>query len=179
MSGDPLPTTLDVRKAAARSAEISGVIRLDSLQRFSPLLADTGGQARAVLTFLRDEEERYLVRVAVEAEVVVTCQRCLQPMDEVIRSDNTLAIVWNDAQAAALPKALEPLVLEDTICDLHSIVEDELILARKPFSYHDTETCRSETRAFFDPQAEVTETPARENPFEVLAQLTPKDKTEQ
>lgn len=177
MSDEPLPTTLDVRKAAARSVDISGVISLDSLPRFSPLLADNDGQVRATLRFSRDEEERYLVRVMLEAEVSVICQRCLQPMTEQIVSDNTLAIVWNDAQAAALPRELEPLIVEDSNCDLHSVVEDELILARKPFSYHDTPECHSETREFFAPDA-VSETVAEKpNPFDVLAQLKPADKS--
>lgn len=177
MSDEPLPTSLDVRKAAARSVEISGVIRLDSLVRFSPLLADNDGFVKAKLRFWKDEEERYLVEVSVAATVAVICQRCLQPMEETITSGNTLAIVWNDAQAVALPKALEPLVIEDTVCNLHNVVEDELILACKPFSYHDTPECHSETQQFFDDDVVGEPVAERANPFEVLAQLKPHEKT--
>jgi len=171
MSDDPLPTTLDVRKAAARTADISGVISLDTLHRFGPLLADNSGQVKARLRFSRDEEDRYLVNVSVEAGVAVTCQRCLQTMTEQIASSNTLAIVWDDAQAVALPKDLEPLIVEDIVCDLHSVVEDELILARKPFSYHDTQACHSETKQFFDAEVTSDSAPERANPFDVLAKL--------
>lgn len=173
MSNEPLPTTLDFRKAAARSAELKGLVSIEKLARFSPMLAEHDGDVNALLRFSKDDEGRYLVQVVVSVEVVVICQRCLQPMNEHVESDNTLAIVWNDEQAVALPKTLEPLIAEDTACDVYALVEDELILAMKPYSYHDNSECKSETRAFFDPQAVEDAAEEKPNPFDVLAQLKP------
>lgn len=173
MSNEPLPTTLDFRKAAARSAELCGVVSVETLSRFGPMLASQEGEVKAQLSFSKDDADRYLVRVVVAAEVAVICQRCLQPMQEQVESDNTLAIVWNDEQAVALPKALEPLLVDDTACDLHALVEDELILAMKPYSYHDASHCKRETREFLDPQAKPEVAQETPNPFEVLAQLKP------
>ncbi|MFK7976366.1 MAG: YceD family protein [Halioglobus sp.] len=171
MSNEPLPTTLDFRKAVVRSAELSGHVDVQNLSRFQPMLADESGDVQALLQFSKDEEDRSLVRVKVTAEVTVICQRCLQPMQEKVVSDNTLAMVWNDEQAVALPKSLEPLIVDDTACDVYALVEDELILAMKPFSYHDDSHCRSETREFLDPRAVTDEVVEKPNPFDVLAQL--------
>jgi DUF177 domain-containing protein len=177
MLSEPLPSTLDVRKAAVRGVSISGTLKPLDLQRFRPLLAADEGVIRAVLTFSRDEENRYLIHVALEAEVVVTCQRCLEPVSQSLASDNALAVVWTDEQAAHLPRHLEPLIVESEGCSLWELVEDELILALPPFSYHDTEECKKILAGYIAPGPEQEEAPAsKPNPFNVLEQLKPGSK---
>lgn len=170
MLTEPLPSTLDVRKAAARGARVSGVLKPLDLQRFRSLLASDEGRIEVVLDFAKDEEDRYLVHVVVDAQVQVTCQRCLEEMAQQVACDNTLALVLSDAQAAALPRHLDPLLLEDQQCALWSLVEDELILAMKPFSYHDSQACRNSIAAFNTPSPKEPEE-ERPNPFDVLARL--------
>jgi uncharacterized protein len=174
MLTETLLTALDVRKAATRGVGVSGVLKPLDLQRFRPLLAGDEGCIEVHLTFSCDEENRHLVHVAIAADVVVTCQRCLEAMPEHLVADNTLAIVWTDEQAGQLPRHLEPLIVEEQLCSLWDLVEDELMLAMRPFSYHDTENCRKRTMDFFDP--EMAEKPGEDikpNPFNVLAQLKP------
>ena len=177
MLSEPLPSTLDVRKAAVRGVSISGTLKPLDLQRFRPLLASDEGVIRAVLTFSRDEESRHLIHVALEADVVVTCQRCLEPVRQTLASDNTLAVVWTDDQAAHLPRHLEPLIVENEGCSLWELVEDELILALPPFSYHDTEECKKILAGYNAAGPEHEEAPAsKPNPFNVLEQLKPGSK---
>lgn len=173
MLTEPLPTTLDVRKAAARGAQVSGEIQARTLPRFQPLLVGDDGKINVDLSFSKDEEHRHLVQVDLVADVQVECQRCLEPMSQHIVSSNILAVVWTDEQAAQLPRHLEPLIVEGTSCDLHEMVEDELILARPPFSYHDTSHCKSKKQVFADPDAVVEPEEDKPNPFDVLAQLKP------
>lgn len=173
MLTEPLPTTLDVRKAAVRGAEVSGVLKPLDLQRLRPLLASDKGLVQGTLTFSRDDENRYVVVVAVTADVEVICQRCLEPMPEHVVSENTLAIVWTDEQAAHLPRQLEPLIVEGATCDIRELITDELILAMRPFSYHDTSDCSSRTMAFSDPHSMEEPEPEKPNPFNVLEQLKP------
>ncbi|NND69144.1 MAG: hypothetical protein HKN19_16250 [Halioglobus sp.] len=123
-----------------------------------------------VLAFSKDEQDRYLVHVVVDADVRVTCQRCLEEMTLQVACDNTLAVVLSDAQAAALPRHLDPLLLEDQNCALWPLVEDELILAMQPFSYHDSAACKNTITAFNTPPPKEPED-ERPNPFDVLAQL--------
>ena len=173
MLTEPLPITLDVRKAAARNKGVKGVVRSQDLKRFRPLLASDEGYIFITMAFSRDEEDRYLVRVAIEADVMVTCQRCLEHMPEHISSDNTLAVVWTDVEAARLPAYLDPLVETETVSNLWTLVEDELILSMPPFSYHETENCRRTTSAFSVPARGVEDVERRSNPFEVLGRLKP------
>ena len=173
MLTEPLPTSLDVRKAAARDAVVEGLLKPQDLQRFRSLLASDDGSIEALLQFSRDEEMRSLVHVKVQADVVVTCQRCLEAMPERLASENTLAVVLTDEQAAQLPRQLDPLLVEEQASKLWDIVEDELILAMPPYSYHDTEDCKKRIADFSDPEPESDSEQAKPNPFNVLAQLKP------
>jgi uncharacterized protein len=176
MLTEPLPATLDVRKAAARGVSVSGTLKPLNLQRFRPLLASDDGAVEAELTFSRDEENRHVIHVAVEADVTVTCQRCLEPMSQHLNSENSLAVMWTDEQAAHLPRHLDPLIVAEEACSLWELVEDELILTMPPFSYHDTEDCRESIAGFSAPVPEEVTAVEKPNPFNVLAQLKPGNK---
>jgi uncharacterized protein len=179
MLSEPLPSTLDVRKAAGRGVSVRGTLKPLDLPRFRSLLADDDGAVQAELSFSRDEENGYIIRLALTAQVVVTCQRCLERLPITLACENTLGVVWTDEQAAHLPRHLEPLIVEEEACRLWEVVEDELILALPPFSYHDTEECQQILSRFNADQAPPVETVAvdKPNPFNVLAQLKPGSKT--
>jgi uncharacterized protein len=172
MSTEPLPRELDARKAAVRGALVSGSLRPGDMPRFRALLAGDEGSVRAELEFGRDEEGRSLVRVVIDADVEVTCQRCLQPMRRRLESDSTLAIVWTDEQAGQLPRNLEPLVVAEQEVDLWRVVEEELMLALPAFSYHESEACKEILADYSGPAPEeAVPTGKKPNPFDVLAQL--------
>jgi uncharacterized protein len=172
MLTEPLPKSLDIRKAAARGVSIEGVLEVLEMPRFWPLLAGDEGLVQARFTCSRDEENRFLVALSIEVDVAVTCQRCLDPMPIRLVSENVLAVVGGDEQAAQLPRHLDPLIVEGELCNLRDVVEDELILALPPFSYHPRGQCEQiETGASQAPDQGDNGT--RPNPFDVLAQLKP------
>ena len=160
MLTDPLPASLDVRKAATRGATIRGTLKPLELPRFRDLLAADEGVVEAELALSRDEEGRYVVRVVTDSAVTVTCQRCLRPMSAALHSESTLAVVWTDEQARHLPASLDPLIAGEE--------------AMPPFSYHEQAECNT---VLADLAAErVADEPVdRPNPFDVLAQLKPGD----
>jgi uncharacterized protein len=166
---------LDVRKAAVRGLGVSGVLKPLDLKRFRPLLAGDSGDILVHMVFSRDEEKRYLLRVTIEADIEVTCQRCLTVMPEHVSSSNTLAMLWTDEEAVHLPRHLEPLIVKESSYNLWELVEDELILALRPFSYHDPEDCSMKIAVFSDP-ALPEEGEEKPNPFNVLAHLKPGNK---
>lgn len=175
MLSEPLPSTLDVRKAAGRGVSVKGTLKPLDLPRFRALLAEDSGLIQAELACSRDEENRYLIQLAITADIMVVCQRCLEHLPQTLTSENLLAVVWTDEQAAHLPRYLEPLIVEDDGCNLWELVEDELILSLPSFSYHDTEECKQILAGFNsdlapEPQAAAEDKP---NPFNVLAQLKP------
>jgi uncharacterized protein len=141
------------------------------MQRFRALLASDDGEIDVNLTFSRDEENRFLVRVVIAAEVALTCQRCLEKMSSRLAIDSTLAIVFSDEQAAQLPRHLDPLVIAGEEADLWELVEEELILALPAFSYHDTAACREKLAGYAGGNSVEATEDRRPNPFDVLAQL--------
>ena len=173
MLTEPLPNTLDVRKAAARGVSVSGAIKPVDLQRFRELLVSETGSIQAELALSKDVENRSLVHVAVTADVEVTCQRCLLPMAVHLTSENTLAAVWTDEQANHLPRHLDALMTTEEACNLWELVEDELILGLPPFNYHDTEECKKILADFSPPPPSEGTESEKPNPFNVLEQLKP------
>lgn len=176
MLTEPLPNTLDVRKAAARGVSVSGEIKPGDLRRFRELLLSEEGSIQAVLTLSKDVENRSLVHVVATADIQVTCQRCLLSMPVHLATDNTLAVVLSDDQASHLPRHLDALLVTDEACNLWELVEDELILSLPPFNYHDTEECRKILADFSPPPPEEDKESENPNPFNVLAQLKPGNK---
>ena len=174
MLTEPLPTTLDVRKAAVRSVTISGCVAVSKLQRLRSILASDEAQVEAHCAFSRDEENRAVLGLSLTAKVEVTCQRCLQSMPIQVGGDSQLAVVGDDEQAQQLPAHLEPLVIAGEMCDLWSVVEDELILSLPFINYHDTEECKQLLEDYSQPAPAQGE--GKESPFSVLEQLKPGSK---
>jgi len=173
MLTEPLPNTLDVRKAAARGVCVSGTINPHDLHRFRELLVSEEGSIQADLTLSKDVENRCLVHLVITADVEVTCQRCLSSMPVHRTTESTLAAVLNDDQASHLPRHLDALLTTDEACNLWELVEDELILSLPPFNYHDTEECKKSFAAFSPPPPQEAIESEKPNPFNVLEQLKP------
>lgn len=176
MSMGTLPHALDLRKAAQRGLRIEAQLAPSELPRLRALLAGDEGTIRTLITCARDEQQRPVVEVGVEASLSVRCERCLQPFPSTVRSKSVLAVVWSDDQARALPAELEPLVAAEAV-DLREVIEDELVLAMPMFSYHDDTACVERLEAgpaldaVFGEEAQVAQTEPRKNPFAVLAGL--------
>ena len=106
-----------------------GAYPLTELVRLTPLLASSEGGAAFALRFGHDDERRPVITGRVEAELSLTCQRCLQPMTLSVSSEVALSPVRGLEESARLPEALDPLLVVDNRVRLRDIVEDELIMA--------------------------------------------------
>ena len=178
MLTEPLPQTLDIRKAAAREVTVSGVVKPANLPRFRELLASDEGEIEAEFTFSRDEEKRYLVHLHLKGQVEVTCQRCLEAMPQQLGGENQLAVVWTDEQARHLPRHLDPLIEPEEASNLWELVEEELMLSLPQYSYHNTDECKERLAPYREPAPEAGADAEKPNPFDVLAQLKPGNKQE-
>jgi len=174
MKTGALPKQLDLRGLAARGVQISGTVSPEDL----PRLAESGigivDSGSAAFDFRRDEEARYVVAVSVEARVVMQCQRCLGDMDVPITTASLMACVWTDEEAAALPVAYEPLIVDDA-ADLSDIVEEEILLAIPVSPRHETECKSAEQQAALavevEGPAKAEDIGERDSPFAVLERL--------
>ena len=174
MLTEPLPTTLDVRKAAVREVSVGGAVDPSRLSRLQSLVvSDSGrdGQVEASFSFCRDEEGRFIAAVEVVAELPVLCQRCLETMTVSIQTEHRLAVVGDDDAAKQLPASLEPWVVEGESGDLWALVEDELILALPVVAYHDTDECKKLMDAYRRPTVADESGEGHDSPFKVLERL--------
>jgi len=174
MKTGALPKQLDLRGLAARGVQISGTVSPEDLPRLAEAGIGIVELGSAAFDFRRDEEARYVVAVSVEAKMVMRCQRCLSDMEVLITTASLMACVWTDEEAAALPEAYEPLIVDDA-ADLSDIVEEEILLAIPVSPTHERECKSAEQQAALAAEvegpAEVKGTGERDSPFAVLERL--------
>jgi uncharacterized protein len=126
------PERLDVAAFVDAQGTLEGA---DPLQKYERLMLDqpdsrvrwqAQGERRAAV----DGSVRPALRLRVEADLPLTCQRCMGPVMTPVRIDRHFVFVPGETAAAALDEASEDDVLELTpTLDLHMLIEDELIMA--------------------------------------------------
>ena len=171
MSNGPLPKKADPRKLAEREAQITGIAEVSAMPRLASFLCSEQGEVDVTLSFAVDEQHLRTVKGKAKGQVLMTCQRCLEPVSVDVRADVNLAVVLNDEQAKNLPRYYDPLLVEDDDVELLPIVEDELILSLPSVPMH--EDCSVKTS--WGDSGTVRLQQEKPNPFSVLASL--KDKT--
>ena len=93
------------------------------------------GQQRMV----QGSEPEIWLHIQGDTVVRLECQRCLQPMNEVLRADRYLRFVAGEDEAARLDEDSEDDVLALVArLDLFELLEDELILALPLVPRHGT-----------------------------------------
>lgn len=172
------PLKLDVAALAQDAESLQGEWPASSLERLSesapaeapssawaPLRWSVRGEQRSP----RGGEPEVWMHVQAEAEVVQTCQRCLQPLREHLQLERSFRFVRDEKQAAELDADSDDdvLVLARHL-DLRELLEDELLLALPLVPRH--EECPEPLHAPEDPQDEAIEE-ERPNPFAALAAL--------
>ena len=83
-------------------------------------------------------EKQVWLHLVADADVVLQCQRCLQPLDEAVHVDRHFRFVADEDTAAALDDEIEDevLVLPKSL-NLRDLVEDEMLLALPLVPRHD------------------------------------------
>ena len=164
-----LPVSIDALKFCQQGVQVSGFLPLARLQRLSQQLYVAEGEVRAELSFGLDQQSRKTVSGHLEAVLPLVCQRCLERIDISVATELSLALVWNDDQAAQLPRTLDPVVMDGEDLDLLEIVEEELLLALPLVAIHDEGVCQPPELLVEQVVDEPVET--KVNPFQVLAAL--------
>lgn len=171
------PRRLDVERFASDAQRLEGQWPLVGMQRLAGACHPDAPPAATDLVQWQASGERRRVgageshawlKLALDAQVKLTCQRCLGPVDTPLRFERWLHFVAGEDQAAALDAEAEEDVLASThALDLHQLAEDELLLALPLVPRH--EICPHPLPAqTVDPALEESAAP---NPFAVLAGL--------
>lgn len=127
------PDWLDPWKAAEGGRRFVGTMPLASLPRVLPLLADEArgadaGEVRFDARFSLDEERRPVLRLRIEAELPLVCQRSLRVYREPLRRESTLHVLDHDAEQRMLGEHDEATFTENGRLGLASVIEEELLL---------------------------------------------------
>lgn len=164
-----VPDFIDPFRAAEGRHGIAGRIPFTRMARLSTAVENRDGAAEVVLNFAVDEQGIPFVNGRVQSDVVLTCQRCLEPMNLPIDITVELGIVASDEEAKRLPAHYDPLVAGEGKLAVAELIEDEILLALPAIPRHDG-ACVAKGQ---EPPAEQDKDPAA-NPFAVLAQLKSK-----
>jgi len=88
----------------------------------------SAGTVRARLRFGR-EQGWPAAQVALEAEVEMTCQRCMRPMRVRIEADSPVLIVESERAAEDVPAGAETFLAPEGRLSIAALVAEELLLA--------------------------------------------------
>lgn len=175
------PDRLDVRALAQAGAELSAQ---EPLTRFERLAAECalGVDASAVQVDWQARGElrpgasgaqpAVWLHVQARAQVPLSCQRCLGPVDEWLLVDRWFRFVADEATAAAEDETSEEDVLAlEPRPSLRELIEDEWLMELPLVPMH--ETCPQPLAAGDDAVdgAEAAQEAPRKNPFAALASL--------
>jgi len=110
------------------------------------------------------------LHLTAQAQVALTCQRCLKPVEERVDIDRWIRFVDTEAEAAALDVDSDDDVLAlPRHLDARELIEDELLLALPLVPRH--EACPEPLAHADDETAGEEEEVERPNPFAALAAL--------
>ena len=105
-----------------------------------------------------------------ETTVPLVCQRCLAPVDTPVSFDRWFRFVADEATAEAQDdEAEEDLLVLSRDFDLHTLIEDELLMELPVMPIHDV--CPTEVRLSSSDDDFQEAEAARPNPFAVLGAL--------
>lgn len=175
-----LPVQLNFMQKAKKGFEIQGKWPINRLSRLSESLVSADGELGAELKFDKMGPVPFIVG-HIDAELTLTCQRCMKPMQHRVDLDFKLGLVLNESQMERLPEGLEPYLVEEENNHLPDMLEDEMLLAMPLVAMHehdcsDYQTDNSQGGNTSEPldgqqKHRVDADDVKENPFAALKDL--------
>lgn len=133
------PDFVDPWKAADGRRTFQGTMPIKRMKRLESMLAPNTGQtdsgilargdARFMARFGHDRQGLITIRLDVEAELPLICQRSLEAYREEINRSTWLVVVEDVAEQDLIPEIYDPVLVENRRMALLDIVEEELLLA--------------------------------------------------
>lgn len=136
-------TEIDTLRFALSSSRLSGEIDLRDLKRLSDLLSSQIGVVRWWIEG-GVEAGRPVLRIGVDAQLSLICQRCLGPYRYSLNSETTLLIARDEAQLRQWER--ENPLLDGLIAEphqsVHDLIEDEVLLSLPVVAMHEEGACQ-------------------------------------
>lgn len=147
------------------------------MPRAAECLADKAGRVEVEIEFSVDAQGRRRIAGIIEADVSVTCQRCLAATRIGIREPVDLVVVPDEESARAIDADFDPWICQDNRIVLADLVEEQLLLGLPLVSVHESGPCAERTHFFAAPEQagyggdSKADEAERQNPFAILAAL--------
>ncbi len=162
----PLPETADFLKQAERNVSLEGGLPLARLERLGASLCDSNGDLHARLNF-GSKAGFNCLQGTVEADLKLTCQRCMYPMECKVSGRFKLGLVLDEEEIQALPTDFEPYLIEGDEQSIVDLLEDELLLCLPIAAMHEDECSEFLKKHNEQKQAEKEAS----SPFAVLKEM--------
>jgi uncharacterized protein len=140
---------------------------LADLPRLREAGALEGTQAEAAFHFL-EREGWPTVAGQVSGKLVLSCQRCCEPVELTFDEPFEVACAVSEAELDKVPATLDAVLADPARVDLRLLAEEQLLLALPLVPKHSSPDCGSE-RSSMAPTAEGGET--NQQPFANLRDL--------
>lgn len=137
-----LPASLPIKKLGSHYKKIAGYVKLQSFTRLREFLvdknADENQEVFIELEFKELAKNKLFVTGDVNQAVTIECQRCLSPMEYIIKSKISVVLIDTFSRMDKNLSAYEAIEFPtDGLIDLYQLVEDELILSLPGIVKHD------------------------------------------
>ena len=163
-----LPRTCHPGALAARGARLCGALPVNDLRRLASAVDRVEGPVRVDLEFGRDDSGLASIRGRLESAVQLTCQRCLEPLDLVLRVEVDVLVVHSQREPEWRGQTREVVYVQDDSLPLQAMIEDELLLSLPMHAVHRRGRC-SPPPSPPVPNGGTASSPP--NPFAALADL--------
>lgn len=152
---------------------VSRLARLQTLLVESACSADSNSDLMQVeLDFKLAEDGRLYCLGHLQAQLMLQCQKCLQPFPYEFNRDFSATIVGSESEAKQLPPEQEPWLAVGLASDLKvqilEFIEDEILLSLPMLPKHE----EGDVSCLFSKTHQQEETAKKLNPFAKLKELT-------
>mgnify|MGYP001552460594 FL=1 len=162
---------------AERGETLEATLSVAKMERLSELLTETTGEVVAKIEFGTDSEGIKYISGSANADLVVECQRCMQPVTVSVETEFKLGMVAGEDEAQELSEDYDPLIVSEEMISLAALIEDELILALPLVSMHEDTNCSPYVSEYLaeDSETESENEEDRVYPFAQLGEMLKKN----
>lgn len=133
-----LPQFVDLRQLALQDTSLKGEVALAQLRRLHDSLCEVQGTVRIDWSLALDDKQHPTIQGSIQTQLLMRCQRCLQPMQWTVDSQVALVVFNSEPHAnEELLPGYEVITLDKPQVSLLNLIEDEIILALPIVAKHD------------------------------------------
>ena len=154
-----------VSKELGQNSLLSGSFQLSRLDRLSSLVISNDTDITLSFEFSSNAYRHPTIKGHIDTELLVECQRCLEPMVHTIDLDFDLLIDASEDDVQSFQ--MDTVYTDDGYLDVFEVIEDELILTLPLISMHEDNACNKQ----WQPDSIEESVVEKNNPFAVLKSL--------